>query len=50
MCICAGPAAIAGPADSSGKNVGCKSACYANLDGDQGEYSAMQLSQTHLAD
>ncbi|KAI0729579.1 thaumatin-like protein [Fomitopsis betulina] len=31
------PAAIAGPKDSSGQNVGCKSACFANLDGDQAD-------------
>ena len=31
-----GPAPLKGPYDSSGFPVGCKSACYANLDGDQG--------------
>ncbi|EIN14545.1 thaumatin-like protein [Punctularia strigosozonata HHB-11173 SS5] len=29
------PSAIAGPFDSTGAAVGCKSACFANLDGDQ---------------
>lgn len=43
-----GPAAIAGPKDSSGQNVGCKSACFANLDGDQGRQSVGRISDTEL--
>ncbi|KAH7326955.1 thaumatin-like protein [Rhizoctonia solani] len=31
------PAALKGPFDSSGFPVGCKSACFANLDGNQGD-------------
>ncbi|EIW81908.1 thaumatin-like protein [Coniophora puteana RWD-64-598 SS2] len=40
------PSDIAGPTDSSGAVVGCKSACYANLDGNQAD-SANCCSGSH---
>lgn len=42
-----GPAEIAGPTDSTGANAGCKSACEANLDGNQAD-SANCCSGSHV--
>ncbi|PPQ92204.1 hypothetical protein CVT25_008978 [Psilocybe cyanescens] len=44
--ILLGPSALKGPFDSSGFPVGCKSACFANLDGNQGN-SANCCSGSH---
>lgn len=35
---CAGPSELAGPTNTSGVVVGCKSACLANLDGDSSKF------------
>lgn len=36
MFLTKGPAPLKGPTNSSGSTLGCKSACDANLDGNQG--------------
>ncbi|TFK99315.1 thaumatin-like protein [Pterulicium gracile] len=41
------PAQLKGPFESSGLPVGCKSACFANLDGNQGMCSSLQWSIQH---
>ena len=43
-CPPAGPEPLKGPFDSVGFPIGCKSACFANLDGNQGESPFYQLS------